>query len=104
MSIKIILTLNLGNDAMLSDAAVGSALEEVASRFRDARYVQTVMDEGPRQGYSVERGIMDHNGNTVGDFTVAHVDEEDDSCTHDNTYVNDRSHCICSECGMDLGR
>lgn len=67
MSIVITLKINIGNDTMLSDHDVAGALEGIASRFRDARYVQTVADEG---GYTVDRPVFDGFGNTVGEFHV----------------------------------
>ena len=75
--IVVTLTINIGNDAMLSDHDVANALEGVAQRFRDARYVQTVAEEGERQGYNVDRPVFDGLGNTVGEFHVLHQKEED---------------------------
>ena len=67
--IKISININLGNDAMLSDADVSDTLGVVASRFIKNGYIGTVDTEQ----CDISRGIMDSNGNTIGDFTVSYI-------------------------------
>jgi len=67
--IKISININLGNDAMLSDKDIAYALEKMASRFAQNKYVETVDAEG----CDISRGVLDFNGNSVGDFTVSYV-------------------------------
>lgn len=58
---KFTLEIELGNEAMKSDADIARALRQVANRLRENKYVATVKGYG-----DVTRGIMDRNGNTVG--------------------------------------
>lgn len=67
--IKISINIDLGNDDMLSDDDVARALEKMASRFVQNRYVEMVDAEG----YDISRGVLDFNGNRIGDFTVSHI-------------------------------
>jgi hypothetical protein len=58
MNGKFTLTIELGNDAMRSEAHVVKALQEVAKTIRQSPH--TVKNEGGR--------IRDINGNTVGSW------------------------------------
>lgn len=58
---KFILEIELGNDAMRVNADVVSALRRVANRIEMNEYS---MEE------DIVRGIVDANGNTVGEFRV----------------------------------
>lgn len=62
---KFTLEIELGNDAMKSDADIARALRQVANRLRENKYTKVVKGFG-----DVTRGIMDRNGNTVGLWTL----------------------------------
>ncbi len=59
---KFILEIELGNDAMCSNADVGAALREVATRITDEDADVRSMLQG--------HAIMDANGNRVGRWSV----------------------------------
>jgi len=56
-SVRFILTIELGNDAMSTRAQLAQALRDAAVSVEDYAY---------RQGYS--KRIQDANGNTVGEW------------------------------------
>ena len=62
------LEIELGNDAMQTDDDIATALEAVATRLRAHQYTQSQDD--------VERGIVDVNGNTVGDWVLSWEDSQ----------------------------
>lgn len=75
MSLVLTLEIRVGNDGMQSSADVARVLESIASRIRDNTYVETVAelskpssDYGP--GYQLTRGIVDNQGNSVGEFSI----------------------------------
>lgn len=59
---EVFLRIELGNDAMQSSADVATALRKVAERLEEKGYLE---DE---EVSSLTRGIMDHNGRTVGEW------------------------------------
>lgn len=73
------LTIELGNDAMNSSNELAEVLRHVASRIDTQEYVETCR----REGTQLSRGVLDYNGNQVGDFILTlspseEWDEEED--------------------------
>lgn len=74
---KFKLEIDLGNDAMIEDEHMVTALQEVAQRFRDNQYLRAIKAEGPNAftGTIWEspiriRDIRDGNGNKVGSWKL----------------------------------
>lgn len=67
MSLVLTLRIRLGNDSMQTSSDIANALEDVAQRFRESGYVETVQDN---PGEEITRGVRDGNGQTVGEFTL----------------------------------
>lgn len=71
---KFSLEMDLDNDAMNSSEELADALRRIATRIYDAKYVEQVNGE---EGHDdITRGIMDVNGNTVGQWVLRN--EQDD--------------------------
>jgi hypothetical protein len=66
MSLVLTVRIRIGNDSMLTSNNVSDALQKVANRIRDNRYVEAVEDDGGE----LTRGILDANGQSVGEFTL----------------------------------
>lgn len=71
---KFSLEIDLVNDAMDSSEELADALRRIATRIHDAKYVEQLNGEEGQD--DITRGIMDANGNTVGEWTL--YNERDD--------------------------
>lgn len=59
---EMFVRIDIGNDAMCTDDDVIRALRQVIQRIQDNRYLEA------EETQSLCRGIMDRNGNTVGEW------------------------------------
>lgn len=62
MSAKVVIEIELGNEAMITGADVGAKLDQLADLFSAWPTVYSTIGAG--------RAILDRNGNTVGSWKV----------------------------------
>ena len=67
---KFTLEINLENDAMSSSADLSAALKKVAKRIETSEYIEYRQRKFVNCGESITRGIVDENGNTVGNWEI----------------------------------
>jgi hypothetical protein len=74
---KFSLEMDLDNDAMNSSEELADALRRIATRIHDAKYVEQLNGEEGRD--DITRGIMDVNGNTVGQWVLRNEQDDEES-------------------------